>query len=290
MHGHLLVVIIAALAWTSGRYYFEVIHVKDMSEIPQINILLDKSNGSAPTIRKFVELVVISDTHNQHDAIESQLFFTPKSSSADVKEEEHEEKHHPEISTRILVHCGDFSNTGSLMEGGAFNEWCGSESVNAYFDHKLLVSGNHDRKFWAKMISVEDYRSQFTNIRLLNDELIEIEGITFFGAEYYPDNAAYAALNTPCDVLITHVPPLGYCDSSNWYVGSQELRDAIFDTIKPKLHLFGHVHKSRGSVHDDEHDVWFANCANAGFMGWLKHPPVRVVIELILPFRMKTGS
>jgi predicted phosphodiesterase len=54
------------------------------------------------------------------------------------------------------------------------------------------------------------------------------------------------------DILITHGPPYGHLDYvaySKQNVGCELLRDRI-DLIKPKIHVFGHIHSSYGYKFD----------------------------------------
>jgi Icc-related predicted phosphoesterase len=47
------------------------------------------------------------------------------------------------------------------------------------------------------------------------------------------------------DVLVTHGPPYGILDVTyeNLTVGCEELAIAVKDRIKPRLHVFGHIHE-----------------------------------------------
>lgn len=51
------------------------------------------------------------------------------------------------------------------------------------------------------------------------------------------------------DILVTHAPPYGILDKtgSNLNVGCKFLRDKIL-MIKPKIHIFGHIHESAGNI------------------------------------------
>ena len=51
------------------------------------------------------------------------------------------------------------------------------------------------------------------------------------------------------DILLTHCPPFRILDKTdaNINVGSEALRKKVFE-IKPKFHLFGHIHESKGQV------------------------------------------
>jgi hypothetical protein len=50
------------------------------------------------------------------------------------------------------------------------------------------------------------------------------------------------------DVLITHGPPLGILDlaSSGYRCGCPNLLEAIKNRVKPRLHIFGHIHEHYG--------------------------------------------
>ena len=54
------------------------------------------------------------------------------------------------------------------------------------------------------------------------------------------------------DVLVTHGPPLGrgdYCRSGD-RVGCVDLLNEVQERIRPRVHVFGHVHESRGVTYD----------------------------------------
>ena len=60
----------------------------------------------------------------------------------------------------------------------------------------------------------------------------------------------YAAIPADTDVLITHCPPYGILDFDDGInYGSTELLARIKE-IKPRLHLFGHIHKQHGVKKD----------------------------------------
>ena len=67
------------------------------------------------------------------------------------------------------------------------------------------------------------------------------------------------------DILITHMPPHGILDvassGSNW--GCKKLLVHSRDVIKPKVHLFGHVHEGFGMKHV-EHTTY----VNAAMKPW----------------------
>ena len=56
-------------------------------------------------------------------------------------------------------------------------------------------------------------------------------------------------LPSQVDLLVTHCPPAGILDlnAEKKSAGSQYLRDKVV-AIKPKYHIFGHIHESAGMV------------------------------------------
>ena len=49
------------------------------------------------------------------------------------------------------------------------------------------------------------------------------------------------------DILVTHGPPLGYGDycSSQLRAGCAELLSTIQKRVKPRIHVFGHIHEGK---------------------------------------------
>lgn len=178
-----------------------------------------------------MRVVCISDTHRQHDRI-----FIPDSD--------------------VLIVAGDISNRGSLYEVELFHEF-----VNRLpHTHKILVAGNHDWAFQdaPNHLVVEALKADVT---YLQDSGCEIDGIKFWGSPWQPEffNWAFnlpigqaladkwALIPDDTDVLITHGPPHGILDFTQRgeSVGCEQLRKAV-DRIKPKFHVFGHIHHSYG--------------------------------------------
>ena len=60
----------------------------------------------------------------------------------------------------------------------------------------------------------------------------------------------YTAIPEDTDVLVTHTPPYGILDRDGSILyGSRVLLERV-RTIRPRLHLFGHIHKSQGITSD----------------------------------------
>lgn len=89
-------------------------------------------------------------------------------------------------------------------------------------------------------------------------------GLTIYGSPWQPQYNSWA-FNLPrdsdelyskwaqipneVDVLVTHCPPLGVHDmlNSGEMVGCPKLLKEVVQRVRPKLHLFGHVHE--GNFH-----------------------------------------
>ena len=126
-----------------------------------------------------------------------------------------------------------------------------------------------------------------SNAVVLVNEGIEIEGLRIWGCPVtsLEDDAFgvesaenrrefYSQIPEDTDVLITHQPPFSVLDSdfdSNWHFGCRELLEAV-TRVRPKLHVFGHVHSGYGIF--DTNDTTFVNAALLGAHGDLDRPPL----------------
>ena len=168
-----------------------------------------------------MKILHLSDTHNKH----RDLGQMPK---ADV-----------------LVHSGDFTMAGSDMEALDFLEWF----CDLPYKHRIFIAGNHDDcMIDATLEGLPD------NVHYLHNSGITIDGISFYGvpmlAEFEDGEMKlverYDLIPPKVDILVTHRAPLGILDGNdNIRYGSSYLLDKV-DTIKPKLHLFGHTHDAKG--------------------------------------------
>lgn len=181
-----------------------------------------------------MKLVIISDSHN-------------KLSDVDVPLGD------------VLIHCGDATNKGTVAELIKFNTAIG-ELPHRF---KLFVSGNHDKlveRDWNLA------RNLLTNVIILQDEEVVIDGIKFYGSPWQPKfghgwafnkqrsemREIWSRIPNDVDVLITHTPPYGIMDriihrdyGDDESVGCVDLLSE-YERISPKLHVFGHIHRGYG--------------------------------------------
>jgi len=175
----------------------------------------------------------------------------------------------------ILIHSGDFMNSGydrnNVMR---FLDWF----IDQPYKQKIFIAGNHDRFF-------DDYPEQ-TDIILdsiygglvtyLEDSGTKIGDVNIWGSPWQPAfrnwafnlprkgtelNEKWNLIPENTDILITHGPPYGYLDKlpdipEN--LGCELLRERVKE-VKPKIHVFGHIHYGYGYTTNG--DTHFINAA-----------------------------
>lgn len=179
-----------------------------------------------------MKILFISDTHGEHQKLN------------DLPQAD------------ILIHSGDISKRGKDYEIEDFIKWFSSLD----FRYKIFIAGNHDFYFESKAISkIQEMLPQ--DVFYLCDTGITIEEIniwgspitpTFFNWAFNRDRGSNIAkywdkIPQNTDILITHGPPSGILDQtiSGSNVGCEDLLKKI-RLIKPKYHLFGHIHEAYG--------------------------------------------
>lgn len=221
-----------------------------------------------------MKLVVISDTHGIHRAMHSLPFGD------------------------VLIHCGDISNVGEREQVEDFVEWM----IEKPHPHKIFIAGNHDRSFDPKFNRESQDNSQKpkwlqellsdlseSDVHYLENSGVTLDGVKFWGSpitpDFYPEHWAF---NSPrgneikkywdgipmdTDVLITHGPPEFKLDwvTRGQYVGCGDLRYAV-EMIKPKYHLFGHIHESYGV--EQMVDTTFVNASVLNENYYLRNSPL----------------
>ena len=188
----------------------------------------------------------------------------------------------------IIIHCGDITLKSNLSEVTDFVLWFASLN----FQYKILVAGNHDRFIRKKKPEfLELIKSH--KISYLENSSIRINGFSIFGSPFSPNYGglgAFTYFDTPeaeriwnlipenINILVTHAPPKGLRDFSKTFnknAGCQVLREKVL-SIKPRYHIFGHIHESYGiEAHGDS---MFINASLSNGSGEIINKPV--VLEI----------
>lgn len=196
------------------------------------------------------KITFISDTHGKHHEITGDL-----------------------PGGDILIHCGDFMNSGRYEgEAISFLEWF--NGLDNY-KHKIFIAGNHDRLFEDVPTIAREISEQYTNTTYLQDSSIEVEGLKIYGSPWQPEfcgwafnlprgeklKAAWDLIPDDTDILVTHGPPMDFLDivkGQYQHLGCYDLKQRVL-SVQPKVHCFGHIHSASGE--DEYNDIKFINAS-----------------------------
>lgn len=165
----------------------------------------------------------------------------------------------------LLIIAGDLTTNDKIPAWKTFLDWL----ENQDYKRKIYIGGNHDN-FLTQCCPCREGKIEF-----LCDSGTEFDGLKIWGS---PWTAHFPEMNKNCmafvkwtdeeldekwrlfpdedeiDILITHSPPYGIFDEidevTKWgtkqlNVGSKSLLLQMLN-IKPKLHVFGHIHQGYG--------------------------------------------
>lgn len=188
-----------------------------------------------------MRIVAISDTHGMHEQLEL-----------------------PDGD--LLIHAGDFCGHGTLDEAEAFVAWFAARPHRS----KLLVAGNHE--LWVET-DLPAFRAMIPeSVTFLHDSGAVLQGLRCWGSAWTPTfydwafmlprgealRAKWDQIPAGIDVLVTHGPPYGHGDLAPPHfskhpraVGCLELLLAV-RRVRPRLHVFGHIHAGHGVTQSDE--------------------------------------
>ncbi|HET8809098.1 MAG TPA: metallophosphatase domain-containing protein [Flavobacteriaceae bacterium] len=204
-----------------------------------------------------MEIICISDTHNNH-----QKLLVPNGD--------------------VLVHAGDVTERGTEREVRDFLKWFSDQPHR----HKIFIAGNHDF-FLEKKSSSQIAKILPENVHYLSETQLELSGVLFWGSPITPgtknwafsERRFYRWKNIPpnTDILITHTPPYGILDVSNTKkaLGSKALLKRIL-SLKPKYHIFGHMHENYGKV--KRRETVFVNASTFNQNEKLVNPPIKIIV------------
>lgn len=158
----------------------------------------------------------------------------------------------------VLIHSGDATSTGTPDEVDRFLRWFAAQA----HPHKILIAGNHDWLYQRDPDMVAMLLQKHQGITYLLDSGVQIDGVRFWGSPWQPWFMSWA-FNLPrggeslrhvwnlipidTDVLVTHGPPHGVLDQVHGgeHLGCEELKIRLA-SVKPRLHVFGHIHDAFG--------------------------------------------
>ena len=207
--------------------------------IRSIHLLLTSLRGPAypaPAPRSRIRLVCISDTHNEKVQIPA---------------------------GDVLIHAGDLTVTGTAAEIQAQIDWL----VSLPHAYKIVIAGNHDSYLDPRSRSPADAdnKLEWKGIRYLQHSNVVLQfperkgrSLNVYGAPQIPEcggeefafqyrreeDAWSGTVPRDTDVLVTHTPPRLHLDLPIG-LGCEYLLKEVW-RVRPKVHVFGHVHAGRG--------------------------------------------
>jgi Icc-related predicted phosphoesterase len=221
-----------------------------------------------------MRLVLISDTHEQHGLVKL-----------------------PEGD--LLIHAGDFTYQGYTHKLADYFNWFKDASANYQYGG-ICIAGNHDRYLdpnpWQSGIHYNtaiQLTKDVPNVTYLNDSGVEVGGLKVWGSPVQPEFYDWAfnrkrgepilkhwkMIPTDTDVLITHGPPFGILDlatGSDFHCGCTDLALYVDFYVRPKIHIFGHIHGGYGV--EEKNGVIYVNASVVNEDYKVKNEPVVIDI------------
>lgn len=216
-------------------------------------------SGSSPQLLEnaCTRIVCISDTHGKHGDIP----FLPPGD--------------------LLVHAGDFTKVGETSAVEGLSRYFQQQRETGGFRDVICIAGNHDitfhedyyEKTWSRHIRSFDpseTRQALQHCTYLEDSSARIldDKIVAYGSPWTPNffrwafnlkrgeelGEVWSKIPNDTDVLVTHGPPFGRGDVTlhSGHFGCRNLLDDIQGRVKPRLHIFGHIHEGYGSSYDGQ--------------------------------------
>ena len=190
-----------------------------------------------------MKVILISDTHGQHEYIPSKFI---DNLDGDID---------------MIIHAGDLTGSGSRAQLKPFFEWY----QKLPFKHKIVIAGNHDFFFEeAPEYEIESFLAEYPGVTYLNDSGVEIDGFKIWGSPITPYFCNWAfnrvgdsikkhwsLIPLDTNILITHGGPknIGFLNTTSRDkedVGCPYLSEKITELSDLKLFIQGHIHEGYG--------------------------------------------
>jgi Icc-related predicted phosphoesterase len=168
----------------------------------------------------------------------------------------------------ILVHSGNFTNTGSDEDYANFNAWLAA--VSGTYMYRICVPGSRDvKRLGSRWSEIKKRLSNATHV--LCHEEANVLGLRIYGCPWFWGNkfnysvrlgfsfgqeegSRFSDIPEGIHILVSHGAALGRLDAiytvgagKRQHIGSEELLNAVA-RAKPLVHLFGHCSDSRGYI------------------------------------------
>jgi Icc-related predicted phosphoesterase len=184
----------------------------------------------------------------------------------------------------VLVHAGDLTGSGDLASIEDEADWLRSLP----HAHKVVIAGNHD---WGFQREPDRARERMHDLTYLEDSETTIGGLRFWGSPWQPWFASWAfnlergaeirakwdLIPAGIDVLVIHGPPLGILDRTiaDMNAGCADQLAAV-QRVRPRLHVFGHIHEGYGRL--DRDGTIFVNASTCN--EWYQPVHAPIVVDL----------
>jgi hypothetical protein len=247
-------------------------------KIVKDQIFLDPPQSTNVKPRGCIRIVCMSDTHGKHRDV-----------------------HLPPGD--ILLHGGDFSRSGEINQYSDLSAYFRDSG----FEQVICIAGNHDMtlhpsyyndnwgRFHHEPFDCVKAQAALEHCIYLKDSSHTTKhGIEVYGSPWSPEffnwafnlprgspiRAVWDRIPDSTDLLITHGPPLGRGDMTreNGRAGCNDLTVVVQDRVKPRIHLFGHIHEDAG-VSFDNHTLYI-NGSNLNILYQAVNHPIVVDLPL----------
>ena len=168
-----------------------------------------------------------------------------------------------------------------LVTSHAFKAWergfSTDSAVNWEEGKRIVATWHQETARLGRKDRMARFREVLHDCTLLDGETLQVGGLRIHGCSWEPEqhdgnpdlpSGGYFSRIPECDILLTHCPALGVLDradgSHHSWGASAELAAQI-NRVRPRAHLFGHVHEQRG--------YWLRDRTDHSFVGGVEYTP-----------------